>query len=691
MTTKRDLLIEIGTEELPPKALKPLATAFAEEIHNGLEKLDLSHGDYQWFATPRRLAVIVNKLVLRQQDHEQIKRGPALKAAYDDEGKPSKALEGFARSCNAGVKELETKETDKGSWLIFRSLVKGQATADLLPQIIDTALARLPIPKRMRWGDGDVEFVRPVHWSIVLLGREIIPCKILNTQSGNETRGHRFHHPKTLKITSASAYVKKLKEKAYVIVDFSERKELIRTMVNNEAIKHGYSAHIDPDLLDEVTSLVEWPVAITGSFDKEFLHLPREVLLATMQDHQKYFPITDSNGQLLANFITISNIESKFTDEIKKGNERVIRPRLSDATFFWQRDCAKPLADYSNGLKGVIYQKKLGTLYDKTDRLIKLSVFIASELGLKHDVVERAASLAKCDLLTDMVGEFPELQGTMGKYYALRSNETEELAKAIEEQYLPRHAGDCLPESDAGKILAIADKMDILSGHFGIGQEPTGDKDPFGLRRAALGVIRILIEGQVAIPLKILVDGSFSVFDIKIAATNTEVENFIYNRLSGYMKNLGFSALEVESVICKWPQKIHLVPQLLEAVRAFSKLPQAESLVAANKRVVNILKQAETNGESFVNANLEILEENSERELFKILSETSRNAIKLLNDEDFTGYLKSFAILKEPIDNFFDSVMVMVEDDSLRENRLALLTDLRDAMNKVADISRLQR
>jgi len=690
MTIQRDLLIEIGTEELPPRALQHLARTFADEIRNGLVKQNLKHGSHNWFATPRRLAVIVHNLTLRQSDYEQLRRGPAVSAAYDEHGTPTRALTGFARSCNAEIADLETETTEKGSWVTYRSMIKGQATAELLPDIIQAALAGLPIPRRMRWGNNDAEFVRPVHWVIVLLGRDIVPSTIMNCTSGNETRGHRFHRPQPLKITSARSYARKLREKGYVIADFSERKELIRKQVDTEAAKSGYKALIDQDLLDEVTSLVEWPVAISGSFDRKFLDLPREVLLATLQDHQKYFPVVDNNNNLTANFITVANIESKDPDRVTEGNERVIRPRLNDAAFFWKRDSAKPLVEYKPGLADVVYQKGLGTLSDKTDRIQKLVVFIATELGLEHDSVSRAALLSKCDLLTNMVGEFPNLQGIMGKYYALHSGETQEVALAIEEQYMPRLSGSSLPESIAGRILSIADKMDTLAGLFGTGQQPSGDRDPFGLRRAALGIIHIFIEYELPIPLNKLVDASFLNFNKKIDEAHADVESFIFDRLSGHLKSIGYTALEVDSVLCLRPVRIDYIIRQLDAVHEFTRLPEAESLVAANKRVANILKQAEAKGESFSNTSIDELKETAEINLFNIVKDTSEDANQLFGQGDFTGYLKSFAVLKEPVDVFFDSVMVMVEDDALRRNRLALLRDLRDAMNKVADISRLQ-
>ena len=690
MTDTRDLLIEIGTEELPPKALKHLAVAFAEEIHNGLDNQNLKHGSHHWFATPRRLAVIVNKLVVKQSDHEQVRRGPALKAAYDSDGKPSKAAEGFAGSCNVDVKDLETIDTDNGGRLIFRSMQKGRSTADLLPEIINTALARLPIPKRMRWGNNDTEFVRPVHWSIVLLGREIVPCTILNTQSGNETRGHRFHHPKPLKITSASTYLKKLKEKAYVIADYEERKELIRTMVNDAASKCSGEAHIEGDLLDEVTSLVEWPVAITGTYDKEFLDLPFEVLLATMQDHQKYFPITDKNGQLQASFVTIANIDSKSPDEVKRGNERVIRPRLADATFFWQQDCTKSLVDYKDGLDKVIFQKDLGTLADKTERIRKLSVFIASELNLQHKTVARAATLAKCDLLTDMVGEFPKLQGIMGRYYAMQSKETEAVSIAIGEHYFPRFAGDNLPASETGRILAIADKIDNLVGIFAIGQTPTGEKDPYGLRRAALGCLRIMIECQLDLDLKTCLIFSAGTFDKKVKANTVtdSVFDFMMERLQKYYSDTGVTVDIFESVLQCRPTRPYDFHQRVKAVSDFTDLPEAESLAAANKRIHNILRQAGCEITPAIDGSLSV--EDAEKDLVKKLDDVTRKVAPLTRGGNYTEALKELSGLRDSIDNFFDNVMVMVDDDNLRIARLQLLATIRHEFTQIADISRLQ-
>ena len=654
------------------------------------KKTNLAHKTTRWFATPRRLAVIVEKVTLAQNARQIIRYGPALAGAYDAAGNPTRAAQGFARSCGVAVSGLEKQQTDKGSCLVFKTLEQGMTTKKLLPDIINKALARLPVPKRMRWADGDTQFVRPVHWSVVMLGRESVPCTLLGTQSGNESYGHRFHHPAPLKLTSPAAYVKKLQGKAYVMADFEERKAVIRKLVQEAGTRAGGWAHIEEPLLDEVTSLVEWPTVIVGSFEEKFLQLPREVLIASMQDHQKYFAVTDRAGKRLLNhFITIANIDSKAPEAIKLGNEKVIRPRLGDAEFFWRRDCRRSLADYGKNLHTVIFQRQLGTLADKTERVKKLSVAIARELGANEELAQRAAALAKCDLLTEMVGEFPKLQGVMGRYYARASNEAAEVAQALDEQYMPRFAGDAVPISTSGTILAVADKLDTLVGLFGTGQQPTGSKDPFALRRAALGIIRILIESKLDLPLPELLDAAFAVYDEKIAAVHTELEAFLFERLSGHLRNMAYSSLEIDSVLCLRPARIHLVPQQLEAVRAFATLPEAATLIAANKRVANILKQAETKGESFADLSVNALQEEAEKALFATLQSTADKAHSLFNHGDFSGYLKSFAALKEPVDLFFDTIMVMTDDLMLRKNRLALLFELRLAMNRVADISRL--
>ena len=690
MPDKRDLLIEIGTEELPPKSLVLLATRFAGEIIAGLDENNLKHGVSRWYGTPRRLAVVVEKVALKQVDFEQKKRGPARDKSFDEDGNPTRALEGFAASAGISISMVDFEPNDKGiEYATSTQQVSGNYTADLLQDIINNALQRLPIARRMRWGTNRQAFVRPVHWSVVLLGREVVSCEIMGTTSSNESPGHRFHHPRPVRITSARTYASKLADKAFVIADFNERRERIRQMTNAAAAGNGFRAEIDPDLLEEVTSLVEWPIALTGTFDRKFLELPPEVLVSTLQEHQKYFPLKDNDGNFAAGFITIANIDSKLPDEVRKGNERVILPRLSDAAFFWRQDTRKPLSDYRDGLKAVLYQNKLGTLADRAERISTLAVSIASTLGLDSGTIERAALLSKCDLLTDMVGEFPKLQGVMGGYYASQGGEPIAVATAIAEQYMPVASGSTLPSSRAGQVLALADKLDTIAGLFSIGQQPGGDKDPFGLRRAALGIVRILIEKKINLELHEVIDLAARLNNPQVR-TGNDIMKFIHERLAGYMKGQGYTQLEVDAVMYRSPANMVDVPELLHAVRSFMQLPEAESLVAANKRVANILRQAEEKGESFSRTDAMKLKEPEELQLVEVLRTASAQADAFILDKDFTGYLKCFAVLKDPVDRFFDTVMVMVEDESLRRERLSLLNDLRTAMNRVADISLLQ-
>jgi len=695
-----DLLIEIGTEELPPKALKKLAQAFADEIHAGLKKLSLTHSDYKWYATPRRLAVKVNDLVAGQNVQEVMKRGPALTVAFDASGKPTKATEGFARSCNVNVSDLKKHETDKGSWIAYKTTEKGRNTAELLPVVITNALSKLPIPKRMRWSDHDIEFIRPVHWSIVMFGKETIDIPILGTQSGNSTFGHRFHHPQPLKLNSTSDYPNKLKEKGYVIADFEARRKDIEKNVIKMAKTCKGQAVIDDDLLDEVTSLVEWPVVFSGSFDKKFLDLPDEVLVATMQDHLKYFPVVSKNGgELLNHFITVSNIESSDPDEIRKGNERVIRPRLSDAAFFWERDRKVPLDSLTEKLKDVVFQQKLGTLADKTERVKNLASFITDQLKLDHHSVDRAAALSKCDLLTEMVGELPELQGVMGRYYAIASGETPEVAAALEEQYMPRFANDKLPETNSGRVLAIADRMDSLVGIFALGQVPTGNKDPFALRRTALACLRILIECEMKLDLEACLTvakanyikqlGSLSVVDDVFVFF---VFGFMMERLRRYYMDKSITSDVFEAVLARRPTIPFDFHQRIYAVTHFRELPEAENLAAANKRIVNILRKAGNGNPDMITPTSDsaLLVEASEIKLQEKLSAVSGKIEPLITKGNYMEALKILSGLQDSIDQFFDEVMVMVDNEELRLARLQLLARIRYLFQQVADISLLQ-
>lgn len=695
MTDTRDLLIEIGTEELPPKALRHLAAAFADAVHDGLNRRNLSHGGYQWYATPRRLAVMVRDLVVEQQDQEVVKRGPARSAAFEKSGAPGKAAQGFAKACGVTVEELETLKTEQGEWLCYRAVEQGKRTVDLVPEVTDQALSTIPIPKRMRWGDNDTEFVRPVHWLVMMFGSETVPCTVLGVSADNQTRGHRFHHPGSITLNSTAEYLAALMEPGCVIADFEERQRRIRLLADNAARECGGKVLINTELLHEVTSLVEWPVVITGSFDGEFLNLPIEVLVAVMQDHQKYFPVLDADNRLLPVFIAIANIESKNPDQIRRGNERVIRPRLTDAAFFWKRDCSHPLAYYGAGLKDVVFQRRLGSLTDKTERVRKLAAFIAEELDIAHDKVVQAAALAKCDLLTEMVGEFPELQGTMGRYYALESGADAEVAQALDEQYMPRYAGAVLPESMTGRILALADKLDSIMGIFAIGQPPTGEKDPFGLRRSALGCLRIMIEcGLHGLDLESCLMFSAETFDKSLMANivTGDVFDFMMERLRRYYLDEGIATDVFEAVLARRPKQPFDFHLRIQAVSGFTRLPQAESLAAANKRIVNILRQAGWGDlDSVVPPETDsLLIDAAEQHLNGCLKDITRQIAPLIKAGKYTEALKELASLREPVDTFFDKVMVMVDNEDLRHARLRLLSDIHREFQHIADISLLQ-
>ena len=686
---KKDLLLEIGAEELPPKSLTRLASALADGIHQGLQDKDLEHGDFSWFATPRRLAVIVRDLAVTQADSQVVKRGPATASAFDQAGNPTRAAEGFARSCGVKVADLDRLETDKGSWLSYKYLAHGARTDELVSDIINRALAGLPISKRMRWGDNDTEFVRPVHWVVLLFGRDVIRTTVLGIETGRETCGHRFHHPEAIKLSDADEYLNRLLAEGRVIADFSERKKQIRQAVIESGQACGGRALIDEDLLDEATALVEWPVAITGSFDNEFLKLPKEVLIATMQSHQKYFPVLHSGtGELTADFITIANIVSASPDTIKRGNERVIRPRLNDAAFFWERDRKQPLEHFNPQTNKVVFQQKLGTVADKTARIKNLGVFIAGQLGVKPDLVERASYLAKCDLLTDMVGELPELQGIMGRYYALESNEHPEVAQALDEQYMPRHAGAALPETATGKILALADKLDTLVGIFAIGKAPTGAKDPFGLRRAGLGCLRIMIECALPLDLEACIAHSSGTYPDAINARSiaSEVFDFMLERLRRYYLDNGVSPAVFDAVQACRPTQPHDFNLRVLAVGEFLQLPESDSLVTANKRIRNILRQAEYTGEA--GADETLLVEKTEIDLYKQIH--ACGAGEHIGRGDYGAVLSALAGLRDQVDAFFDEVMVLCDDMKLRNNRLALLNELRKLFLTTADVSRLQ-
>ncbi len=690
MSTTQNLLIEIGTEELPPKSLKKLATAFKEEVVKSLSEEELKFGDTNWFATPRRLSIIVNDLEITQEDKQQQRRGPAIAAAFDDEDKPTKATEGFARSCGVTVEQLETLETDKGSWLSFNAVVKGKSTSELIPGIIESALGKLPIAKRMRWGNSNVEFVRPIKWVLILFGENNINCEIMGVTSGTESFGHRFHHPGAVTIKTAETYIESLKQEAYVLADYNERRSLIESQVTAIAEKNNGTAIIDPDLLDEVTALVEWPVSFSGDFNSEFLKIPKEVLISSMQDHQKYFPVIDKQGNLLPCFISVANIESKNPALIKRGNERVIQPRLSDAAFFWDRDLKHGLANHIESLKKVVYQKQLGTLYEKSERLIKTVSSLAALLNADVKAAKRSAELCLCDLLTDMVSEFPDLQGTMGRYYAIADGEDKDIAIALEEYYQPRFAGDKLPATTLGQCLAISEKIDSLVGIFAINKAPTGDKDPFGLRRSAIGLLRIIIESRLDIDLKELIATAASNYPDALDANKIidDVYHFLIERLRRYYLDEGVSPDSFESVLAINTSKPLDFHHRLTAVTEFRKLSEAESLAAANKRISNILKKSDASDSYQLDNNLLI--EEPEITLAKSLDDYQKRLAPMLEKRDYRSALSELAGLRDSVDNFFDNVMVNCEDNATRMNRLALLENLSALFLQTADISKLQ-
>ena len=689
MSDRRDLLIEIGTEELPPKALLRLSQAFTEGVRKGLEQAALEFGDVHSYAAPRRLAIWIEQLASAQADREQIRRGPALTAAFDGEGNPTSGAKGFARSCGVEIEQLEKLETDKGAWLIHRALEQGRETAALIPNLVDQALAQLPIPKRMRWGAGTAEFVRPVHWVVLLFGDAVIDTEILGVKSSRETRGHRFHHPQPIYIGEPAAYAPLLETEGRVMADFATRREAIRGQVIEAGVACDGRALIDAGLLDEVTALVEWPVAVVGDFETRFLDVPSEALISTMQDNQKYFPVVDAQGKLLPHFITIANIVSRDPQEVKAGNERVVRPRLADAAFFWNQDRKQRLEARSDKLAGMVFQSKLGTLLDKQKRVAQLAGRIADLIGGERQLAERAALLAKCDLLTQMVFEFPELQGVMGAYYAQHDGEPAEVAQALDEQYRPRFAGDALPATTTGQALAIADRLDTLVGIFAIGQPPTGDKDPFALRRAALGLLRILIEGRRDLDLADLLQGAAAGFPapLKAHAAVESVFDFMMERLRAYYTDAGIAPEVFEAVRVQRPTRPLDFHARLHAVTEFRALPEAESLAAANKRIGNILRKTDETIPAAVETARLI--DTAELDLANALDALGADVTEQFDRGDYTEGLRRLAALREPVDRFFDNVMVMTEDASLRGNRLALLQQMQGLFLRVADLSRL--
>jgi glycyl-tRNA synthetase beta chain len=656
MSTVADFLVELGTEELPPKALSTLATAFLEGVTAGLGSARLSFAESESFATPRRLAVLVRRLDLQQAQRDIEKRGPPVKVAFDAQGRPTRAARAFAKDCGVAVEELHRVATDKGDWLFFRGQHIGQSAEQLLPGIVREALADLPIPKRMRWGNHDAEFVRPVHWLVMMLDERVLPATILGCAAGNQTRGHRVHAPEPITLSRPAEYAALLSQQGHVIAPYGARRNKIRDLANQAARELGGRAVLDPKVLDEVTALVEWPVPVVGRFDARFLHLPAEVLVATMQDHQRYFPVRGADGELMANFIAISNLDSREPEQVQQGNERVVMPRLSDAEFFWKQDTKTALAERCGALKQVIFQRELGSLYEKSIRVAALAAEFAQTLGGRPAHAQRAAELAKTDLLTAMVGEFPELQGRMGYYYARNDGEPDEVCVALEEQYLPRHAGDRLPGTPTGMALALADRLDTLAGIFALGTRPSGNKDPFGLRRAALGLR--------AQPLDLknpdeLVDQVFEFVTDRLRA-------YCLDGLAPDLARGAVSTEMFEAVRARRPTSPLDFHARLRALQGFMNLDAAESLTLANKRIANILRSAAP--EDIAAVDPALFEADEERGLHAAVEGLRTNHAERLGRRDYVSVLQALAGLREPVDTFFDAVLVMADDEAQRRN-----------------------
>lgn len=688
---KNDLLVEIGTEELPPKALQKLSTAFSNGVIDGLKKAGFDIDEFESFAAPRRLAILIKDIAAVAPEQKVERKGPALKAAYDADGNPTKAVQGFARSCGVEVDQLEQQETSKGTWLVYKATQPGKALADLLEEIVNQSLVKLPIPKRMRWGDKTAEFVRPIHWVVALFASDVFDINVMGVKSGNQTRGHRFHCKDNIVLAQASDYQQALSAKGYVIADFSERLKSIKQQVVATAVGLGGVAVIDEDLLAEVTGLNEWPVAVAGEFEEIYLSVPSEVLIKTMQDNQKYFPVIDSAGKLKNYFITISNIDSQSPEKVKQGNERVVRPRLADAMFFWQQDQKQSLESFGVALEKVVFQAKLGSVAEKTRRVSALAENIASQLGANVDYIKRAVQLSKCDLMTDMVGEFASLQGVMGKRYAQVAGEAVEVALAIDEQYMPRGASDDTASESIGQILSISDKLDTIVGIFAIGQKPTGVKDPYALRRAALGILRTIIERELDLDLKQLISTAASLLADKVDATKVEEEVFDYilERLRAYYSDRDIYVDVFDAVVALKPSRPLDFDKRIQAVTAFRALAEARSLAAANKRVGNILKKSAAVVSASVDESL--FEENAETTLFKQITALRVVVEPLFDAGDYEAALKQLSSLREPVDAFFDSVMVMADDEKIKNNRMALLNVMHGLFLRAADLSRLHQ
>ncbi|MEL7311598.1 MAG: glycine--tRNA ligase subunit beta [Pseudomonadota bacterium] len=684
-------LFELGLEELPPKAMPALIDAFASGVSNALSEHALSHGEVKAFAAPRRLAVRIDNVLRRQADSVEVLRGPPVRIGVDSEGNPTKAAEAFAKKCGTTFGELEREETEKGEWLVFRAQRNGQPFADLAQSILETAIEDLPIPKRMRWGDRSDSFVRPLHWLVAMQGSDVLPVTLFGIEAGRATRGHRFHAPLAITLEHPEHYEQTLRSN-HVIAEFDQRLDAVRSGVLKTAASLGGEVQEDEALFREIAALVDWPVPVAGEFDSRFLTLPREVLSSTLKVHQRYFPVVSENGEPTGQFITVANIESKDPSAVREGNERVIAPRLADAEFFWSADRQKPLRARHNQLQDVVYQKALGSLGDKTTRVSHLSVWLSEALGIDAEHAATAAGLSRCDLVTDMVGEFPELQGIMGAYYADADGEATEIVEALREFYQPRFAGDTIAATPTGRVLTLADKLDTLAGIFAIGKRPTGNRDPFGLRRAALGVIRTIIEGGLEVDLVAAIQVAVEQQPVDVSShpeLADDVYDFVIERLRHYELSSTCAGHPdwFEAVVARSPHSLLDFHQRLTAVAAFVDEPAAAALAAANKRIANILRGAGNDAHGDLQA--DGLKAPAEQALYAAWAKVSEVVAPLVSDRRYSEAMTRLAELRGPVDTFFDEIMVMSDDVAERRNRLALLAAVRGLFLEVADVSEL--
>lgn len=684
-----DFLFELGCEELPPASVYSLSLALTDNIASLLDKEGLLYGEVSTFSTPRRLAVIIKDLQEEKASQRIHRRGPALRSAYTPEGKATPALIGFAKSCGVGLNELVIQKTDKGEWITYEVYYPSVKVKELLPGLVQEAVKQLPTVKTMRWGEGNLEFIRPIHWVLMLLDNEVIPARIFGIEAGRYSYGHRFHHPQAIEIEHPHSYERKLQE-AFVIADFGRRKSIIMDKVEVISKKYHADAIMPQNLLDEITAIVEWPCALFASFDPKFLNVPPEALVAAMQVHQKCFALRDASGELLPRFITVANIESLDPSQVILGNEKVMQARLSDAAFFFEKDKKKALKDYIPETKKVIFQAKLGTLFHKAERIKLLLQHFIEPLSLDREQAHRAAELSKCDLLTDMVNEFPELQGIMGDYYACHDKEPVEVALALREQYIPRFAGDHLPTSSLGKALSLSDRLDTLLGIFAIGEKPTGDKDPFKLRRHALAIARLLLSIPAKLELNQLIEAASTAFDSQLGCKIelTTIKSFIFERLQSYYQSQGKGADLFLAVKARQDNWLYDFDKRMEALARFTLREEASGLAIASKRVTNLLKQITSLDKGKIDESL--LEEGAEKSLFFHLLSIKEALAPCYEKGDYVAVLTHLAALHEPVDAFFDQVMIMVENESIKHNRLQLLVSLNEVLQGVADISLLK-